>query len=86
MVMYPFRAFNMLIIVGVCRSGGDTIFASIIDNGWMWLIAIPLGCLATFVWRQPAWVILFCLESEQVLKTICGLWRVKSGKWLHNIT
>ena len=86
MVMYPFRAFNMLIIVGVCRSGGDTIFASIIDNGWMWLIAIPLGCLATFVWRQPAWVILFCLESEQVLKTICGVWRVKSGKWLHNIT
>ena len=86
MAMYPFRAFNMLIIVGVCRSGGDTIFASIIDNGWMWLIAIPLGCLATFVWRQPAWVILFCLESEQVLKTICGVWRVKSGKWLHNIT
>ena len=86
MAMYPFRAFNMLIIVGVCRSGGDTVFASIIDNGWMWLLAIPLGCLATFVWHQPAWLILICLESEQVLKTVCGLWRVKSGKWLHNIT
>ena len=84
-VMYPFRAFNMLIIVGICRSGGDTVFATIIDNGWMWLLAIPLGCLATFVWHCPAWVILFCLESEQVLKTACGLLRVKSGKWLHNV-
>ena len=85
MAMYPSRAFNMLIIVGICRSGGDTIFASIIDNGWMWLIALPLGILATFVWHFPAWAILLCLESEQILKTICGAFRVKSGKWLHNI-
>ena len=86
MCMYPFRAFNMLIIVGVCRSGGDTIFASVIDNGWMWFLAIPLALLATFVWHFPAWQIMLCLESEQILKTICGIWRVKSGKWLHNVT
>ena len=86
MCMYPSRAFNMLIIVGVCRSGGDTVFASIIDNGWMWLIALPLGLVATFVWHFPAWAILICLESEQLLKSVCGVWRVKSGKWLHNVT
>jgi len=85
MIVYPFRAFNMLIIVGICRSGGDTIFASIIDNGWMWLIALPLGAVATFIWKLPPWAILFCLESEQILKTICGAFRVKSGKWLHNV-
>lgn len=86
MCMYPFRAFNMLIIVGVCRSGGDTIFASLIDNGWMWLLSIPLGLLATFVWNLPPWTILLCLETEQVLKTLCGVLRVKSGKWLRNVT
>lgn len=85
MCMYPSRAFNMLIIVGVCRSGGDTIFASIIDNGWMWLIAIPLGLLATFAWNSPAWQIMLCLETEQLLKTLCGVWRVHSGKWLHRV-
>lgn len=84
--MYPWRAFNMLLIVGICRSGGDTIFASLIDNGWMWCIAIPLGCLASFVWNLPAWQILFCLETEQILKTFCGIWRIRSGKWLHNVT
>jgi len=86
MVMYPFRAINMLIVVGVCRAGGDTVFASIIDNGWMWALAIPLGCLAAFVWEASPWIILICLESEQLLKSFCGYFRVKSGKWLHNIT
>ncbi|MCR4822149.1 MAG: MATE family efflux transporter [Treponema sp.] len=86
MAMYPFRALNMLIIVGVCRAGGDTIFASLIDNGWMWALAIPLGCLAAFVWKLPPWTILICLESEQLLKSLFGIFRVKSGKWLHNIT
>ena len=85
MCTYPSRAFNMLIIIGICRSGGDTIFASVIDNGWMWLIAIPLGCLAAFVWNLSPWTILACLEVEQFLKTVCGILRVRSGKWLHNI-
>lgn len=83
--LYPWRAFNMLLIVGICRSGGDTIFASLIDNGWMWAVAIPLGCLASFVLNLQPWQILLCLETEQILKTFCGIWRVRSGRWLHNI-
>lgn len=83
--MYPFRAFNMLIIVGVCRSGGDTLFAMAIDNGFMWLISIPLGIVAAFVWHFPPWAIFLCLETEQILKTAAGAWRLKSGKWLRNV-
>ena len=86
MALYPLRAFNMLIIVGVCRSGGDTLYGSIIDNGWVWLLAIPLGVAATFVWHCPAWLIMLCLESEQLFKAVCGMARIKSGKWLHNVT
>ena len=26
-ISYPFRAFNMSMIIGVCRAGGDTIFS-----------------------------------------------------------
>ncbi len=84
--LYPFRAFNMLLIVGICRSGGDTIFASLIDNGWMWCLAIPLGYFASFKLGLAPWQILLCLETEQLLKTICGFFRVRSGKWLHNVT
>ncbi|MBQ7158524.1 MAG: MATE family efflux transporter [Treponema sp.] len=85
-VLYPFRAFNMLIIVGICRAGGDTIFSMAIDNGFMWLFSIPLGMVAAFVWHCPPWAIFLCLETEQILKTVAGLWRLHSGKWLRNVT
>ena len=85
MAMYPFRAFNMLFIVGICRSGGDTVFASLTDNGWMWALAIPLGFAATFAWDFPPWAVLLCLESEQVIKSAFGAWRVRSGKWLRRV-
>lgn len=86
MCMYPFHAFNMLLIVGICRSGGDTIFAAFNDNGWMWVVAIPLGVVAAFVWHAAPWVIFACLESEQIFKTLLGIWRIRSGKWLRNVT
>ena len=35
------RVINMIIIVGVCRGGGDTVFTAIIDVGAPWLIGIP---------------------------------------------
>ena len=82
---YPLRAFNILLIIGICRSGGDTIFSMIIDNGWMWLLAIPLACVATFVLHLPAWQILLCLELEQLFKAICGIFRISSGKWVKSV-
>lgn len=84
--VYPLRAFNMLLIVGICRSGGDTIFGMLDDNGWMWLVAVPLGFLAAFYWNLNPWMIMMCLESEQLFKAIFGIMRIKSGKWLHNLT
>lgn len=86
MFMYPFRAYNMLLIVGILRSGGDTVFGSLIDNGFMWTIAIPLGCAATFFWHLEPWQIFLCLETEQFFKMGFGFVRVRSGKWLHRVT
>ncbi len=84
--LYPFRSFNMLMIVGVCRAGGDTVFSMIIDNGAMWLISIPLAMAGAFIFHFPIWGIFLCLESEQFLKMILGAFRMKSGKWLRNVT
>ncbi|WP_147644990.1 MATE family efflux transporter [Treponema pectinovorum] len=86
MCVYPLRAFNMLLIVGACRAGGDTIFSMIIDNGFMWLISIPLAFVAAFWWNLPPFAIMLFLETEQVFKVLAGAWRVKSGKWLHMVT
>ena len=83
---YPFKAFNMSMVVGVCRAGGDTVFCVVYDIAVMWIVTLPLAALAGFVLGAPVWVIYFCLVMEDPLKAILGLWRFRSGRWLHNVT
>jgi len=84
--VYPFRAFNMAMIIGICRAGGDTVFCVIYDLGTMWLISLPLAALSAFVFGAPVWFIYLCICTEEPSKALLGLWRLKSGKWLHNVT
>ena len=84
--VYPFRAFNMAMIIGICRAGGDTVFCVFYDLGTLWLIGLPLAALAAFVMHAPVWLIYLCIITEDPFKAILGIWRLKSGKWLHNVT
>jgi len=83
---YAFRAYNMLSIVGIFRAGGDTLYASVIDNIFMWAIALPLGYVCAVYFGFKPWQILLCLETEQVFKALFGFVRIKSGKWIRDVT
>ena len=83
---YPFNAFNMCYIVGVCRAGGDTKYAAFHDLFWLWFIAVPLGFISALVLHWPPYQIYICLMSENVVKAFFGILRLKSGKWLNNLT
>jgi Na+-driven multidrug efflux pump len=83
---YPFRAFNMSMVVGICRAGGDTVFCAIYDNIFLWTVAIPAAALASFVFHAPVGIIYLCIIVEDPIKMLLGLWRCKTGKWLHNVT
>ncbi|MDR1143625.1 MAG: MATE family efflux transporter [Spirochaetaceae bacterium] len=82
---YPFRAFNMCLIVGVCRAGGDTIFCVLFEMVVMWAYSLPFGAVMAFIVRAPVWVIYLCLCSEDLFKMFWGLWRLRSGRWLNNV-
>jgi len=86
MISYPFNSFCMNWIVGVCRAGGDTIFSAVAEMGTMWLYAVPVGFLSAFAFDLPVIWIYVCISSENVLKSLIGLIRVLSGKWLHDVT
>lgn len=86
MVSYPFKSFNMCMVVGVCRSGGDTIFAAVCDVLFMWTIGIPLGAFAALELGLAPWIAYAFLLSEELIKAALGLWRLRSGKWLHDVT
>jgi putative MATE family efflux protein len=83
---YPFRAFNMSMVIGVCRAGGDTLFCAFFDLFFMWCVALPLAAAASFVFHAPVWIIYLCIVLEEPLKMSIGFLRLRSGKWLHNVT
>jgi putative MATE family efflux protein len=83
---YPLVAFNIVLVVGICRPGGDTVFCAIYDNASMWLVALPLGAVAAFTLKTQIWVIYIALMMQEPLKVFAGLWRLRSGKWLNRVT
>ena len=83
---YPFKAFNMTMIVGVCRSGGDTVFSAIGDTIFMYCVSIPLASYVAFTLHAPAMLIFACLNIDDLCKFVILLWRLLSKKWLHNVT
>lgn len=83
--IFGIDAYNMTCVIGVLRSGGDTLFALFMDTGIMWILSIPLGWFAVSLWHFPFWAIYLCLISEPILKSIIASIRLISGKWLKEI-
>ena len=80
------KAANLLIIVGILRSGGDTRFSLFVDTAPMWLLGIPAALLGAFVFRLPVYlVLLMVLVADELTKFIIAMWRVRSGRWLRNV-
>lgn len=72
--------------VGVLRGGGDVNAALIIDNAPLWLGTLPAMAILGLVLKVPNEIFCLCLMLEYILKSPLGLIRLRSGKWIHDIT
>ncbi len=82
----PIQANAYATSKGILRGSGDTRFLMFIDSSAVWLVSIPLGALAGFVWNlSPVWVYLL-LRLEYPLKGIICFIRYCTGKWINTIT
>lgn len=81
-----FKSLAVNTMVGILRGGGDATFVLINDLIFMWLIAIPFGFIAAFVWQAPMVIVFFILRSDEILKVISSITRIKSGKWIKDVT
>jgi Na+-driven multidrug efflux pump len=79
------RTIDGTIIVGILRSGGDTLFSGIVDVASVWLVALPAVYLGGIVLGLPIeWVALISMV-ESTFKVCLGLPRVRSRKWINNL-
>ena len=85
-IIVVFQATNSIMTKGVLRGGGDTKVLMFADNIFFWVIALPLGLLAAFVFKLPAFWIYLCLKSDQIFKTFWCVIRLRSGKWIKKVS
>lgn len=84
-VFFFIRSFNATMIVGVLRGGGDTKFSMILEMGSVWLVGVPLAFLGALVFKFPVYYVFLMVNTEEVVKAIIGILRVKSKKWVTNV-
>ena len=81
----PFRMFNLVNIVGVLRSGGDTKASLLLDMTGVWLVGIPFAFLGGIVLKLPIYYVYAMITIEEVYKFILGFIRYRKKKWLRKI-
>ncbi|MDF2612360.1 MAG: family efflux transporter [Clostridia bacterium] len=85
-VILLFQSLAFILMIGILRGGGDTKFVLIADIIFLLFIAIPLGYLAAIVFKLSIPLVFIALRCDEIIKVIASLFRVKSGKWIRNVT
>lgn len=80
-----FKCFNLLMIVGVLRGGGDTQFAMKTELGCVWLIGVPAAFIgASLLHLSVEWTVALMLLEEAAKSVFCFV-RFLSDKWCKNV-
>lgn len=85
-LIFLVRFLGMIMIVGILRGAGDARSALIIEGFTMWFIRVPLTILGAFFFKLPVHLVYALAILEEVVKFILALMRLKSRKWINNIT
>ncbi len=79
-------AYQMAVLTGVVRGGGDTRFVMINDLIFMWGLVLPLSLAAAYLWGWPPVAVFICLKCDQMLKCLVAVVKVNRYKWIRVLT
>ncbi len=79
------RALNYTMVVGILRSGGDTVFCLLVDTGSVWLVALPLAYVCARFLGFPVYFVTLAICSEEVVKFILCFARTLRNQWAKNL-
>lgn len=85
-VVLPVQGFNTTNVVGVLRGGGDVTAAAAIDLSPMWVVGVPLAAVVGLVWKLDVLWVCVVRGVEQLVRATLGVIRLKSGKWVRDVT
>lgn len=80
----PLKVYNVSLITGVLRAGGDVSFAMITEVSAIWLVSVPLVFFSALILDFPIYIVVLFAQSEDLVKAVILTRRFRSGKWMNN--
>ena len=82
----PLHAYSITAVTGVLRAGGDVFCSAALDISPQWLVALPLTALFALVFKSNYWLVAAAIQAESLLKVPLCVLRIRTGKWIHDVT
>ena len=79
------KVSNLMIFIGILRSGGDTRYALIVEALAVWLIGVPMALVGGFVLHLPVYWVYLMVFAEEFVKLAVAYRRYRTGRWVHNL-
>jgi putative MATE family efflux protein len=79
------RIHNMMVSMGILRSGNDVKWLMAVDLCSMWLVNVPLVAAAALWLKAPLPAVVAVMMCEEVLKVGIFRSRVRSRRWLNSV-
>ncbi|KAB3534889.1 MATE family efflux transporter [Alkaliphilus pronyensis] len=80
-----FKFYNIILIIGILRSGGDTRFSLFLELSSVWLFGVPMVFIGAHIWRLPIHFVVVLVSCEEIIKMVVGFGRVASKKWVKRV-
>ncbi len=75
-----------LTIAGIFPAGGDSKFGLVCDAIVMWVIVVPVGLLAAFVFKLPVLAVYALINTDECIKMVPALIHYRKYRWIRNVT
>ncbi len=82
----PLHAYSISAITGILRAGGDVLWSTVLDLAPQWVLALPLTAALALVLDADPWFVSLAIQAESFVKCPICLWRIRSRKWIHDVT
>lgn len=79
-------SYQMPTNAGIIKGGGDTKYVIKLDLISIWGIVIPLSFFMAFVVKASPFVVVWCLNADQLFKCIPAFIKVNYGNWARKLT
>lgn len=83
-LIFPVKMYNMMGLVSILRSAGDTKYCFLIEGGAVWFIGVPMAILGLCS-GLPVYMVYTMVNSEEIFKMIMIFRRFSAGNWVNRL-